>query len=83
MLLRSRAEAELASLPDRVAARVRVVIDRLCDEPRPPGAERIHGIPDGYRVRVGDYRVVYTVAHAVVTVFVIRIGHRRDVYRNL
>jgi mRNA interferase RelE/StbE len=49
-------------------------------EPRPAGCERLTG-EDLYRIRQGDYRVIYSLADAELTVLVIHIGHRRDVYR--
>ena len=56
-------------------------IRELADEPRPHGSTKLAGASDAYRIRVGDYRVLYTVDDAVVRVLVIRVGHRRDVYR--
>jgi mRNA interferase RelE/StbE len=49
--------------------------------PRPPGVVKMHGSEGYYRLRVGDYRVVYAIEDAVLLVLVVRIGHRRDVYR--
>lgn len=68
---------------DRVAQRrIRAAIDLLADEPRPPAAKQLVGQPHGtLRVRTGDYRIVYEVHDAVFLVLVIRIGHRRDIYR--
>ena len=51
----------------------------LADDPRPPAARMLRGRP-GLRVRVGDYRVIYTVADDVLLVVVVTLGHRRDVY---
>ena len=56
-------------------------IRRLADDPRPPGSERLSG-EDRYRIRQGDYRVVYTIDDEQRIVEVVRIGHRRDVYRE-
>ena len=63
--------------------RQRVVrrIQALADEPRPAGCEKLSGSDDRYRVRQGRYRVVYEVDDAALTVTVVKIGHRRDVYR--
>jgi len=64
------------------ADRRRVVnrIRRLAEDPRPPGCEKLTG-RDRYRVRQGWYRVVYTVDDAARSVVVVKVGHRRDVYR--
>jgi mRNA interferase RelE/StbE len=61
--------------------RVREAIDALAEDPRPPGATKLAGRGD-YRVRVGDYRVVYAVDDAERLVLVARIAHRREVYRR-
>jgi len=57
-------------------------IDALSGDPRPPGVEKLRGAENLWRVRVGDYRIIYTVRDEVVLVLVIRIGHRREVYRG-
>jgi mRNA interferase RelE/StbE len=64
---------------DRV--RVSVAIVGLGDEPRPHGCEKLSGFDATYRIRVGDYRIVYLVADGVRVVTVTRVGHRREVYR--
>jgi mRNA interferase RelE/StbE len=61
--------------------RLRAAIDALAAEPRPRGAEKLAG-RDGYRIRVGDYRVVYAVDDGDRLVLVARIAHRREVYRR-
>lgn len=77
-----RAVKSLARLPRAEQQRVRAAIDLLADEPRPPGCIALIGEQSVYRVRVGDYRIVYEVVDARLVVQVIRIGHRRDVYRR-
>lgn len=64
-----------------VKDRVRAAIDALADDPRPPGAVKLAG-RDDYRVRVGDYRLVYAIHDSDRLVLVARIAHRRDVYRH-
>lgn len=59
--------------------RLRGAIALLGEDPRPPGAKALRGRP-GLRVRVGDYRIIYTVDDNVLVVAVITLGHRRDVY---
>lgn len=61
--------------------RIRAAIDALAAEPRPYGAQKLAG-RDDYRIRVGDYRVVYAVDDRERLVLVARIAHRRDVYRR-
>jgi mRNA interferase RelE/StbE len=54
----------------------------LADDPRPQGSEKITGSDDLYRIRSGDYRAIYTIQDDRLVVLVVRVAHRRDVYRN-
>jgi mRNA interferase RelE/StbE len=54
-------------------------IHNLSDDPRPPGCKKLTASP-GYRIRVGDYRIIYTTEDKILKVFVIDIGHRREIY---
>lgn len=66
---------------DKIARRrILARIAGLADEPRPPGAVMLKNRHGDWRIRVGDYRVIYTVNDAVLTILVIEVGHRRDVY---
>lgn len=56
-------------------------IERLADDPRPIGCEKLAGRGDQLRIRQGDFRILYTVDDEAETVTVVKIGHRRDVYR--
>ncbi len=77
-----RAVKALAALPRLEQQRIRAAIDLLTDNPRPPGCVAMAGEARAYRVRVGDYRIIYEVLDARLVVQVVRIGHRRDVYRK-
>lgn len=61
--------------------RILARIEQLAAQPRPPGAIMLKGRHGDWRIRVGDYRIVYTLDDAVLTVLVIDIDHRRSVYR--
>jgi len=61
----------------RVAAR----IAGLRENPFPDGCKKLSGVPDAWRIRVGDYRVVYQVQRSILLVLVLTVGHRREVYR--
>ena len=75
------AEREFRVLPSEVAGRVTRALERLQENPRPRGARKlVHG--PGWRLRVGSFRVLYTIDDAAATVTVFAIGHRRDVYRH-
>lgn len=69
---------------DRIQPRdLKRVLERiaaLADEPRPPGCEKLSG-QDRYRIRQGKYRIVYSIEDAQLTVCIVKVGHRRDVYR--
>lgn len=77
-----RAVRALTALPRREQQRVRAAIDLLADDPRPPSCRKLAGEDAAYRVRVGDYRIIYEVFDRRLVVQVVRIGHRRDVYRH-
>jgi mRNA interferase RelE/StbE len=80
LFVESRADRYLAKLPQDVQERLDEAIDGLADDPRPAGSRKLRG-REGYRLRVGDYRVLYAVDHEARRVTVTRVGHRRDVYR--
>lgn len=77
--LRPAAARALRKLDPQVRHRVQGAIALLAQDPRPPRARALQGRP-GLRVRVGDYRIIYTVDDDVLLVVVVRLGHRRDVY---
>ncbi len=79
----SAASRHLRRLPPHARPRLRPAIDRLADDPRPVGAVAMDGQPDAQRIHVGDYRVVYEVRDDVLVVLVLRVGHRREIYRRL
>ena len=79
VLILRRAQKELADLPKVDYARVRDTVAVLADAPRPPGCKKLVG-RDGWRIRSGDYRVIYEIDDAQEKVTVLHIGHRRDVY---
>jgi mRNA interferase RelE/StbE len=73
----------LAKLDKPVRRRIQGAIDKLADDPRPAGMIVLRGVPGAFRIRVGDYRVIYTLHDARLLIVVIDIGHRRDVYRSV
>lgn len=81
--LKASAAREIEGIePKRVRRQIVNRIARLSDEPRAPGCEKLGGHSDRYRVRQGHYRIVYSVADDVLTVIVVRVGHRSTVYRK-
>ena len=77
--LRPAAVTALRRIDPQDRGRVQGAIALLGEDPRPPGARALQG-RDGYRVRVGDYRISYTIRNDILVVVVVTVGHRRDVY---
>ncbi len=75
------ADKALRRLPKEIQRRIIIAVNNLQDDPRPAGSMKMQGGDDLWRIRVGDYRVVYTIKDKHLVVLVLRIGHRRDVYR--
>lgn len=83
VFLSRRAEKFLGQLTDAALyRRLRAAIDALEQETRPAGCVKLAGSPDLYRIRVGDYRIVYQINGRELVVLVLSIGHRREVYRR-
>lgn len=82
VLIKPSAVGELEKVP-RKKDRQRLVerISSLAADPRPAGCETLSGRADKYRIRQGDYRILYMINDAESTVVVVKIGHRKDVYR--
>jgi len=75
------ARRQLEKLPPAIQHRLTTAMARLGGDPRPAGAKRLKGPDDILRIRVGEYRVLYRVFGERLVVLVIRVGHRREVYR--
>ena len=80
VVIASSAIKELGTLPKKDRQRIGARLESLGLDPRPPGCEKLAG-QDRYRVRQGDYRIVYSVDDRFQTVDVAKIGHRKEVYR--
>jgi len=80
LLIKPSAVKELEALPAKDRRRLVARLQRLSSDPRPPGSEKLSG-HDLYRIRQGNYRVLYSVEDLALIVLVIKVGHRRDVYR--
>jgi mRNA interferase RelE/StbE len=78
--LTSSAERELKRLSGRLIAHIALRLEKLASNPRPPGCKKLKGGDKEWRIRVGDYRVVYTIDDANSLVEVTRIRHRSEVY---
>jgi mRNA interferase RelE/StbE len=80
LLIRRAAQRELAALPVSEFTKIESAVRMLSNAPRPRGSRKLTG-RDGWRIRVGKYRVIYEIDDAARAVTVLHIGHRRDVYR--
>ncbi|OJY39684.1 type II toxin-antitoxin system RelE/ParE family toxin [Pseudonocardia sp. 73-21] len=76
------AARQLRKLDPPARRRVQAAIELLSTDPRPPAATQLVGGGGEWRVRTGDYRIVYEIDDGVLLVLVVAVGHRRDVYRN-
>jgi mRNA interferase RelE/StbE len=74
------ARKELDALSDPVLVRVIRKLESLADVPRPAGCKKLKGYKDMWRIRIGDWRVVYLIDETVKLVSIMRIAHRREVY---
>lgn len=81
IVLRRSAARELANLPQPIRGRVTRAVDGLARNPRPPGAKLLREAGARWRIRVGDYRVLYRVDDDRIVVVVVRVRHRSTAYR--
>jgi len=75
------AAKSLSKLPKKIQLRIQGVITTLETNPLPPASKKLTG-RDAYRIRVNDYRIIYAIHENILTVLVIAIGHRREIYRK-
>jgi mRNA interferase RelE/StbE len=81
IILKPSAERELSRLPLALTERIERTIDALAADPRPAGVKKMQGAANLWRVRVGDYRIVYEIHDREIVIMVLKIAHRKDVYR--
>jgi mRNA interferase RelE/StbE len=75
------AERQFRKLPSLLQQRLKPHVDSLAENPRPPQVVKLHGEPNLYRIRVGEYRIVHYVWDTEQEVMIAKIAHRREVYR--
>ena len=75
-------EKDLKSIPARDLKKILRKIESLQLNPRPTGSEKLTGL-ERYRIRQGSYRIVYSIQDFELTVWVVKIGHRKEIYRNI
>lgn len=72
----------ITKMQSALAQRIVTAIEALAEDPRPHGCVKLSGLSDAYRLRIGDYRIVYLVEDAIRVVTVTRVAHRREVYKE-
>jgi mRNA interferase RelE/StbE len=82
-VLHKAAVSEIRALPPSIKQRVKEVIDGLAEIPVPQGAARLKGRTNAYRIRFGDYRLIYEVHATEIVVYVVGVAHRKEVYKRL
>jgi mRNA interferase RelE/StbE len=80
ILILRQAQKELAQLAKQEYERIKEAVENLSNEPRPKGCKKLTG-REGWRIRVGNYRVIYEIDNTKQALTVLHIGHRRDVYK--
>lgn len=75
------AERQLRRLDRAAQERVTAAMRALARDPRPRGSRKLQGYDDVFRVRVGQYRVLYSISGSTLIIVILKVGHRRDVYR--
>jgi mRNA interferase RelE/StbE len=77
-----KAQEELTRLPQKAISKIIEKIDRLAENPNNIKSKKLIGSPF-YRIRVGDYRVIYEMENEILLITIISVGHRKNIYRNL
>jgi mRNA interferase RelE/StbE len=81
IIFRKSVAQDMRRIPNRDLHRILATIDSLSEEPRPSGVEKLSG-QEKYRVRQGNYRIIYEINDKEVIVVVVKVGHRKNVYRR-
>jgi len=79
--IKPSASRELEKLPQQIIPRIVTAIKELAENPYPPGVKKLTGFDRTYRIRVGDYRVLYTIYENRLVIEIIRVRHCKDAYR--
>ncbi len=76
------AEKQMRKLDKTDQIRVLRAVQNLAREPRPPGTRKLRGYEDVYRIRVGSHRILYSIESRRLLIIILKVGHRRDIYRE-
>jgi mRNA interferase RelE/StbE len=83
VVISSSAKRELKKLPKEVIAEITRAIFALADNARPQNCKKLEGYTNAYRIRIGDYRVIYTIDDDVLIITIVAVRHRKEAYRDL
>ncbi len=81
IIILEKAEEQLSHLPSKEADQIAKKINRLSDNPQLIGSKKLIGYGKVYRIRQGNYRIIYMIENKVLTITVIKIGHRKNIYK--
>jgi mRNA interferase RelE/StbE len=79
VVIEKQAQKQLAKIPPPYYQNIITALENLADDPRPHGYKKLKGRP-AFRIRVADYRIIYSIKDNMLVVFILMIGHRKDVY---
>jgi mRNA interferase RelE/StbE len=80
--LKPSAQKSILKLPKTTQTRILDAVQTLAEDPFPPGVKKLHGLDALWRIRVGEYRVVYTIRADVVEIYILAVGHRSSIYNK-
>lgn len=83
IIWKNSARNELIKLKKEVIPKILKLVEGLATNPFPPGIRKISGSRHTYRIKVGDYRILYNILSSALVIEIIRIGHRKNIYKNL
>jgi mRNA interferase RelE/StbE len=81
--IKKKAQKQLMDLPLSIATRIAGIIDGLAENPRPSGSKKLQGYNNVYRIREANYRIIYSIEDDILTVEIIKMGHRKDIYKGI
>lgn len=81
-MVKKSAVKAITKLPKSTSNRLIPAIKKLAEEPRPAGVKKLQGEDDLWRIRIGDYRVVYSIEDVIRIVDIVQVAHRKDIYRK-
>jgi mRNA interferase RelE/StbE len=82
ILIKKKAEKELLRLQQDDVIKISTAINLLAENPRPHGSKKLIGSTNEYRIRVGDYRILYTINDTIITIYIFKIAHRKEAYTS-